>query len=82
MVGSVLRQQVGHNTGGFPNFDGWPGWRDYTHQQVYVDWLRRAYDGGLRLMVMTAVNNSAGTWEIRFRIAGDPTEHGAGFQIR
>jgi hypothetical protein len=24
----------------------------------------------------------AGTWELRFRIAGDPTEHGAGFQIR
>jgi len=23
-----------------------------------------------------------GTWELRFRIAGDPTEHGAGFQIR
>jgi hypothetical protein len=23
-----------------------------------------------------------GTWELRFRIAGDPTEHGAGFQVR
>jgi hypothetical protein len=25
---------------------------------------------------------AAGTWELRFRIAGDPTEHGAGFQVR
>ena len=25
---------------------------------------------------------AAGTWEIRFQIAGDPTEHGAEFQIR
>ncbi len=28
-----------------------------THQSVHVDWLERAWRGGLRLMVMLAVNN-------------------------
>jgi microsomal dipeptidase-like Zn-dependent dipeptidase len=28
-----------------------------AHQQAYVDWLRRAVDGGLRLAVCLAVNN-------------------------
>jgi hypothetical protein len=27
------------------------------HQQMYYRWLERAYRGGLRLMVMLAVNN-------------------------
>jgi len=46
-----------HKTGGSPNFDGWPLWYGVTHQQMYVDWLKRAVDGGLRLMVVDAVNN-------------------------
>lgn len=46
-----------HFVGGYPEFDGWPRWTTKTHQQVYIDWLRRAVDGGLRLMVMHAVNN-------------------------
>jgi hypothetical protein len=47
----------GHLVGGYPQFDGWPRWDSVTHQSVYEDWLRRAVDGGLRLMVMLAVNN-------------------------
>jgi microsomal dipeptidase-like Zn-dependent dipeptidase len=50
-------QGVGHHVGGAPQFDGWPRWNSYTHQQVYVDWVHRAVQGGLRLMVMHAVNN-------------------------
>ena len=46
-----------HHTGGYPHFDGWPTWYGTTHQQMYVDWLKRAVDGGLRLMVVDAVNN-------------------------
>src|SRR5688500_5575173 len=48
---------VGHNVGGYPQFDGWPRWNNYTGQQMYYQWLKRAHDGGLRLMVMMAVNN-------------------------
>ncbi len=47
----------GHRVGGFPEFDGWPRWDSYTHQTMYEDWLHRALQGGLKLMVMLAVNN-------------------------
>jgi hypothetical protein len=47
----------GHLEGGYPQFDGWPRWSTRVHQQMYIDWIRRAYDGGLRLMVALAVNN-------------------------
>src|SRR5262249_22823884 len=29
----------------------------FTHQQMYSDWLKRAVDGGLRLIITDAVNN-------------------------
>ena len=45
------------DNGGYPNFDGWPRWSSIDHQQVYYEWLKRAYDGGLRLMSMLAVSN-------------------------
>lgn len=48
---------IGHHVGGYPKFDGWPRWDSITHQAVYESWLRQAVDGGLRLLVMLAVNN-------------------------
>jgi microsomal dipeptidase-like Zn-dependent dipeptidase len=48
---------LGHLVGGYPEFDGWPRWDSFTHQAVYEDWLYRAVQGGLRLMVMLAVNS-------------------------
>lgn len=48
---------VGHYVGGYPQFDGWPKFTTLVHQQMYIDWIRRAYDGGLRLMVAHAINN-------------------------
>jgi len=48
---------IGHRVGGYPQFDGWPRFTTIVHQQMYIDWIRRAYDGGLRLMVAHAVNN-------------------------
>lgn len=48
---------IGHLVGGNPEFDGWPRHNSITHQQVYEDWLKRAHEGGLQLMVMLAVNN-------------------------
>ncbi len=48
---------VGHLVGGYPQFDGWPRWDSITHQSVHEDWLYRAVEGGLRLMVMLAVNS-------------------------
>ena len=48
---------IGHKVGGYPEHDGWPRWDSVTHQCVYVDWLFRAVLGGLRLMVVHAVNS-------------------------
>jgi microsomal dipeptidase-like Zn-dependent dipeptidase len=48
---------VGHLVGGYPQFDGWPKFTTIVHQQMHIDWIRRAYDGGLRLIVAHAVNN-------------------------
>jgi hypothetical protein len=68
--GDVLREQVIHaiqsgNAGaldpgpdasGYPTFTDWPAWNDLTHQKMWVDWVRRAWQGGLRVMVALAVN--------------------------
>jgi microsomal dipeptidase-like Zn-dependent dipeptidase len=40
------------------------------------------YDSGGYHFNLKTTGLAAGTWELRFRIAGDPTEHGAGFQVR
>lgn len=48
---------VGHRPTGAPDFDGWPRWSTMAHQQMYIDWIRRAWQGGLRLLVAHAVNN-------------------------
>jgi hypothetical protein len=42
---------------GFPVFNTWPAWNDITHQKMWWEWLRRARDGGQRVMVALAVNN-------------------------
>jgi microsomal dipeptidase-like Zn-dependent dipeptidase len=62
VIGNVVKTvygstPLGHHVGGYPEFDGWPRWDSVTHQAVHVDWLHRAWQGGLRLMVMLAVNN-------------------------
>lgn len=59
---------VGHLVGGYPEFDGWPRWNSLTHQSVYEDWLYRAFQGGLRLLVVLAVNNE---WVLDQRIVSD-----------
>ena len=50
------RGGFGHLTGGYPQFDGWPHFTTKVHQHMHEEWIRRAYDGGLRLMVALAVN--------------------------
>ena len=70
--GDLIRWQVIHNAQqksippaadesddaqGAPDFNEWPVWNDVTHQKMWVEWIRRAYEGGLRVMVALAVNN-------------------------
>jgi microsomal dipeptidase-like Zn-dependent dipeptidase len=58
LVGNFKHLTVGHKCGGYPLFEAWPSWNTLTHQQMYSDWIYRAYQGGLRLLVAHAVNNS------------------------
>ncbi|HEX2574688.1 MAG TPA: membrane dipeptidase [Polyangia bacterium] len=46
-----------HQHDGYPYFSYWPHFTSITHQQMWHEWIRRAYDGGLRVMVALAVNN-------------------------
>jgi microsomal dipeptidase-like Zn-dependent dipeptidase len=46
-----------HQAGGWPNFVGWPHARSVTHQQMHVSWLKRAFDGGLRLLLASVTDN-------------------------
>jgi microsomal dipeptidase-like Zn-dependent dipeptidase len=53
-----VNPEFGHPAGGgWPDFIIWPRFTTLVHQQAYIDWLYRAYQGGLRLITCLAVNN-------------------------
>jgi microsomal dipeptidase-like Zn-dependent dipeptidase len=35
----------------------WPHFASRTHQEMHVDWVKRAYEGGLRIICASAVHN-------------------------
>lgn len=42
---------------GYPDFKEWPRYNSLLHQQMWIEWIKRAKEGGLRVMVALAVNN-------------------------
>ena len=50
-------QGFGHDVRGVGAFEGWPKWKTIQHQQMYYKWIERAFRGGLKLMIVHAVNN-------------------------
>lgn len=42
---------------GYPNFATWPSPASVLHQQMWVDWIRRAHEGGLNIMVALAAHS-------------------------
>jgi len=46
-----------HEHAGAPAFPFWPHHTSILHQQMWWEWLKRAHDGGLRVMVALTVNN-------------------------
>jgi microsomal dipeptidase-like Zn-dependent dipeptidase len=53
-----INPEIGHPAaGGWPEFVVWPRFTTLVHQQAYIDWIYRAYQGGLRLITCLAVNN-------------------------
>jgi microsomal dipeptidase-like Zn-dependent dipeptidase len=53
-----INAEIGHIPGGgWPDFVVYPRFTSIVHQQAYIDWIYRAYQGGLRLATCLAVNN-------------------------
>lgn len=46
----TVEPEGGHDGAGYPRFTEWPRYTSKSHQQAYVDWLKRAWEGGLRLV--------------------------------
>ena len=56
-AGLFMSVNLGHRTSGAQSaYDGWPSFVSKSHEQMHVEFIRRAYQGGLRLMVAHAVN--------------------------
>ncbi|MBB3059892.1 membrane dipeptidase [Microbulbifer rhizosphaerae] len=36
-----------------PHFQGWPSWDTRAHQQMWEGWLKDAFEGGMKLMVVS-----------------------------
>ena len=53
-----VNPEFGHPAaGGWPEFIVWPRFTTLVHQQAYIDWVYRAYQGGMRMVTCLAVNN-------------------------
>ncbi len=53
---SLSPEDFAHPRDGYPTFDGWPKATTMVHEQVYVDWLKRAWQGGLRIVQLDVGN--------------------------
>lgn len=42
---------------GYPRFTHWPAYNDILHQMMWWEWIKRAKEGGMRVLVALAVNN-------------------------
>jgi len=69
---SFLHDALQHYGGGSPGFEGWPRWDTTIHQSMQTMNIHRAYEGGLRLMTVLAVNTRL--LEYLMRAKGAPLE--------
>ena len=62
-----------HGSNGYPTFSSWPHAASTDHQQMHITAIRRAYDGGLRLMIAAAADNQllSDLWHIGFNALGN-----------
>jgi microsomal dipeptidase-like Zn-dependent dipeptidase len=71
-VENELKAKTGHHeerAQGFPELNSWPAHNDLTHQQMWIDWVKRTYQNGLRIMVALSVNSA--TYSAAFSGPGD-----------
>ncbi len=71
-----------HQRGGAPDFEGWPHALSLLHQQMHIAWIRRAYDGGLRLLVASVTDNQllAQMWNVGLNTTSSPLPRDDGFE--
>lgn len=65
----------GENNHGAPSYDHWPYARSVSHQQMHVTQMRRAYEGGQRLMIASVTDNEFLTdmWtKVGYNAGGNP----------
>src|SRR5512140_2349936 len=60
-----IEDTLGHGPCGHGSYAHWPRFTTMVHQQIFVDWLKRAHEGGLRLLCSAAVNNELLADQIR-----------------
>ena len=67
--------EFNHDTDGYPAFTEWPSAHTLsTHQTQYYKWLKRAYLGGLRLVVQHATSNQI-LCELMIGIGAQPARY-------
>ncbi|KFE71254.1 membrane dipeptidase [Hyalangium minutum] len=57
LITAFIEGGLGHGPCGHDSYADWPKFTTMVHQQIFVDWLKRAHEGGLRLLCSVAVNN-------------------------
>jgi microsomal dipeptidase-like Zn-dependent dipeptidase len=57
IVGHERNLHNDHPHAGFPNFAFWPHHSSILHQQMWWEWIKRAHEGGLRVLVALTVNS-------------------------
>ena len=70
-----ITADFGANNHGSPSFNQWPHARSITHQQMHVTQLRRAYEGGQRMLVASVTDNEflSDMWtKIGYNTFGNP----------
>jgi len=63
-----------HEANGAASFANWPNARSLTHQQMHITAIRRAYDGGQRLMIASVTDNEflSALWtKVGFNVGGN-----------
>ena len=75
-----------HGANGAPSFANWPNSRSLTHQQMHITMLKRAYDGGQRMMIASVTDNEflSALWsKIGYNAAGNQVpRHDPNFNLQ
>ncbi len=62
-------------------FESWPHGQDIYHQQMYVEMVRRAWEGGLRLMFASITDNQSLARVMGITVAPGPLELDPSFEV-